>query len=211
MRVKTPHGVPLSWLAGLMLLAGCSPLDAGRVQAPAGVQNNSGLTDKVVLVDLEDRPVSPFDVPGARAFVFLFVRTDCPVSNRYAPEIQRLFRSYAGRNVAFRLVYPDPGDSAGAVQAHQKEYHLTVPALRDPHHALVRRAGARVTPEAAVFVPGRGEVYRGRIDDRYVDFGKERPASTQHDLADALDRILQGKPLTNSTTVAVGCYISERP
>ncbi len=201
----------LSWLAGLMLLAGCSPLDAGRVEAPAGVQNNAGVQADVVLVDLRGRSVSPFDAPGARAFVFVFVRTDCPVSNRYAPEIQRLFRTYAGRNVAFRLVYPDPGDSASAVQAHQKEYHLTVPALRDPHHALVRLAGARVTPEAAVFVPGRGEVYRGRVDDRYVDFGKERPAPTQHELANALDRLLAEKPITNSTTVAVGCYIAELP
>ena len=81
-------------------------------------------------------------------------------------------------------------------------------ALRDPTHALVKFVGATVTPEAAVYAGGR-VVYRGRIDDRYVDLGVERPAPTRHDLADALTASLAGKPAPHATTQAVGCFIAD--
>jgi hypothetical protein len=68
--------------------------------------------------------------------------------------------------------------------------------------------GVRVTPEAAVFVSGQ-IVYRGRIDNRYVAFGKTRPAPTAHDLEAALETILKGKPVTNATTTAIGCFIPD--
>jgi hypothetical protein len=81
-------------------------------------------------------------------------------------------------------------------------------ALRDPDHALVKAAGATITPEAAVFAGGH-VVYRGRIDDRYVDLGLERPAATKRDLADALTAVMSGKPVHPPTTQAVGCFIAD--
>ena len=80
--------------------------------------------------------------------------------------------------------------------------------MRDPKLALVKFAGATITPEAAVVVGGR-VVYRGRIDDRYVDLGRERPAPTQRDLFDVLTAIVAGKPVPHATTQAVGCFISD--
>ena len=50
-------------------------------------------------------------------------------------------------------------------------------------------------------------VYRGRIDDRYVDFGKARAEATQHDLLDALQAVVEGQPVPNPRTKSVGCYI----
>ena len=47
--------------------------------------------------------------------VLVFTTTDCPISNRYAPELERLHRDYGSRGVAFFLVYPDP-----AVEASQR-------------------------------------------------------------------------------------------
>jgi hypothetical protein len=52
-------------------------------------------------------------------------------------------------------------------------------------------------------------VYRGRIDDRYVDFGKTRPAPTNRDLERVLEAILAGKSLSSETTPAVGCFIPD--
>ena len=56
---------------------------------------------------------------------------------------------------------------------------------------------------------GRELVYLGRIDDRYVDFGKTRAAATTHDLAGALEAILDGRPVPESRTRAIGCFIPE--
>jgi hypothetical protein len=79
--------------------------------------------------------------------------------------------------------------------------------LRDPRHLLVKRAKVRVTPEAAVFAPDGQLLYHGRIDNRYVDFGKARPAATQHELKSVLEAIAHGRPVPLSETRAIGCYI----
>jgi hypothetical protein len=84
-----------------------------------------------------------------------------------------------------------------------------VHVLRDPRHALVKLATVTVTPEAAVYDRQRVLVYRGRIDDRYVSLGVERPAATQHDLQDALSATLGGQRVRQPTAPAVGCFISD--
>jgi hypothetical protein len=68
---------------------------------------------------------------------------------------------------------------------------------------------AQITPEVAVFDRERHLVYEGRIDDRYVDFFRERPAPTTHELDDALQAVLAGKPVAKSEVRGVGCYISD--
>ena len=161
------------------------------------------------VVDLENRTVDPFQrAGGAKAIVFLFTATDCPISNRYAPEVQRVYRAFADKGVRFFLVYPNPADGAAAIREHEKSFGYPAEALRDPKQTLVKLANATVTPEAAVFASGR-LVYHGRIDDRIVDLGRERPSPTVHDLDEALTAVLAGKPVARPVTQAVGCFIAD--
>jgi hypothetical protein len=158
---------------------------------------------------LAGHAIDPFGITDAKAIVFIFVSTDCPISNRYAPEIRRVEEAFARSGVRLWLVYGDPDTSSEAIRKHVTEYRLPQQVLRDPRHALVRLAQARVTPECAVFLPGGRLVYHGRIDNRYADLGKERPEASQHDLEEVLKAIVQGKPVPYSTGKAVGCYIPE--
>ncbi|HVS08665.1 MAG TPA: alkyl hydroperoxide reductase, partial [Planctomycetota bacterium] len=91
---------------------------------------------------------------------------------------------------------------------HAADYGIPFRALLDREHRLVEHAGVEVTPEAAVLGRDGSVLYRGRIDDRWVDFGKRRPRATRHDLRDALDAILAGGPAPPSSGRAVGCYIA---
>ena len=161
------------------------------------------------VLDLADRSVDPFAAADAQATVLVFVRTDCPTSNRYAPEVQRLFDEYASRNVAFWLVYVDRGETPVEIRRHLVEYGYQLPAVRDMRHALVDMSEATVTPEAAVFAPDGEVVYRGRIDNRYTEFGKGRPAPTRRDLEQALDAVLAGRRVLHARTQSVGCYIED--
>ena len=52
-------------------------------------------------VDLQGRAVDPLANAEARLSVLVFLRSDCPISNRYAPEIRRLHARFAPRGVAF--------------------------------------------------------------------------------------------------------------
>ncbi len=159
------------------------------------------------LLDLDGNEVDPLQSDAVS--VFVFTRTDCPISNRYAPEIRRIYERFEPQGVAFWLVYVDPDESAEVIRGHLADYAYPLPALRDPRHALVSLTGASVTPEAAVFVGPERMIYRGRIDDWYVDFGKSRAAATRHDLQDVLQALLDGHDVTPSTTPTVGCFIAD--
>ena len=147
--------------------------------------------------------------PPSQALLFLFVRSDCPISNRFAPEVRRLFEKFSPRGVSFWLAYPDRDEPVAEIRQHLEEYGLLGCVLRDPHHDLAKLAGASITPEAAVFSPQGELLYRGRIDDRFVDFGKARAAPTRRDLEEALEAILEGRPVPHPRTQAVGCYLSD--
>ena len=160
------------------------------------------------LVNLSGERVDPL-AAGDPAGVFLFMRSDCPIANRYAPELRRLHETFSSRGVRFWLVYVDPQEETEAIERHAEEYQVPGEILRDSHHDLVRLTGARVTPEAAVFDAGGRLVYRGRIDDRYPDFGKARAQPNRRDLKLALESVLQGEPVAEPETRAVGCFIAD--
>jgi hypothetical protein len=201
MRAKT-----LTAAVGVVTLTSIAALApaCGRADAPAEVPGEA-----IELVDLAGRPVDPFAASGLTADVFVFVRTDCPVSNRYAPELRRLAEEFGPRGVRFVLVYPNPDATAEAIRAHLQEYGLQMTALRDPEHRLVERTEVTITPEAVVFTPAGELVYRGRIDNRYVDFGKTRARASEHDLQRAIEAVLEGRSVATPRTQAVGCFIAD--
>ena len=147
--------------------------------------------------------------PGLRATAYIFTTTDCPVANRYAPDIQQLHREFAARGIRFRLVYVNPRESASEVRAHARKFGYQMEIVRDTTHDLVKRFGITVTPEAAVTDADGTLLYRGRIDDRYIDIGLDRPRATRHELQDALQAVVEGKPVPAAATPAVGCFVSD--
>ena len=159
-------------------------------------------------LDLNDRRVDPVQMSSGEITVLIFVRTDCPVSNRYAPTVQRMSEQFQGK-AKFWLVYPDKTATAKTIHKHLDEYHYKLPALRDPHHDLARRSGVSVTPEAAVFDVAGKLVYHGRIDNLYPAFGQARSAATTHELVDAIEATLRGEAPKVASTEAVGCYIAD--
>lgn len=179
----------------------------GVAPAARGVQSRD-----VVVTDLAGRRLKPLAASGVRATVFVFTRTDCPIAARYLPELERVQRRASSKAMAFWLVFLDRDEPVESIQAYLDTYGFHGRVLRDSDQALVRLAGATVTPEAAVFAHDAGEptlVYRGRIDDRYVDLGRARPAPTVRDLDDVLDAIGAGAPVRFRSTEAVGCVIAD--
>lgn len=169
-----------------------------------------GSTPRIALKDPDGRVVDPFlAAENSRAIVFLFASVDCPVSNRYAPEVRRLHDAFAPQNVAFWLVYPNPGESPDAVREHLQTFAYPVHALLDPRHELVKLANVSITPEAAVFTGSRTLAYHGRIDDRFVSLGVERPAATTRDLFNALTAVVAGRAPEHASAPAVGCFIAD--
>jgi thiol-disulfide isomerase/thioredoxin len=140
--------------------------------------------------------------------VLIFVRTDCPISNRYAPLLQEMNKKY-GQQASFRLVFPDRNESTDKIRHYLLEYNYQLPAIRDLDHALVKKTMAKATPEAAVFNVKGELVYHGRIDNLYEHIGQSRRSATTHELADAIEAASKGLNPRVLTTEAVGCFISD--
>ena len=171
----------------------------------------AAMTPTAVTVRDIDGRSWPLLAPVSGQFDLLFfMSTDCPISNRYAPEIRRVCSDYQARGVRCFAVYPDAAD-ADAVRRHRHEYGFdkSIPAFLDRDRPIVRGLQPQVTPEAAL-VSSSGVVYRGRIDDLYVDVGRSRRSPTRRDLKLALDAAIAGRPITPAVTDAVGCAIQGR-
>ena len=171
----------------------------------------AGATPTTQIRDVSGRALDPFKPAGAANVIF-FVQTDCPISNWYAPTIQRMCREYGARGVSCALIYEDI-ETAGTsletgIRTHLHEYRYSgIPAAADPTRVIASRAKATITPQTVV-VDRSGTVrYRGRIDNAYADFGKPRQQVTSHDLRDALDALLAGRPIPRPETEALGCFI----
>ena len=173
-------------------------------------KGNSATDSKIEVVNVQGEKVRPLAGAERIATVLLFVAQDCPISNSYAPEYNVIYNDYARHRVAFYVVYTETDSTLAAARKHAKDYNYACPALYDNTHKLVRRVGARVTPEVAVLSPDGTILYQGRIDDKYIDFGKMRHQASVHDLRRTLDEIVLNKPISVSRTKAIGCFIMQK-
>ena len=187
-------GNAIGHLALLLFIAGLPP---AAPAAPAGP----------LFRDINGVARHPLAPEEKMASVLIFYGQDCPISNSYAPEINRICASYT--NFAFYIVQVDPDLTRATAKEHARQYALQAPVLLDPEHRLVKRLKATVTPEAVIVGKKSQILYRGRIDDLYASLGKKRSAATQHDLREALDAISAGKPVKKKETKANGCLIQE--
>jgi thiol-disulfide isomerase/thioredoxin len=162
------------------------------------------------LIDTAGLTHTPADFAGKRAIVLFFVSTDCPLSNHYVPELNRIAQAYAPRGVAFYAVQGDATVPDADVRRHVADFGYSFPYLFDPEESLAAFTGAVSTPETAVLSPRGDLLYLGRIDNRLEDYGKQRVKITEFDLRDSLDAILAGKPVPRVRTKALGCAITRK-
>ncbi|MBC7526017.1 MAG: redoxin family protein [Chthonomonadaceae bacterium] len=171
-------------------------------KAPAEIMLKTASGEKVF-------PLRKDEKLPSKAKIFVFVAHDCPISNKYAPTLNTLTREYTPKGFQFYVVYTESDLKPETARKHAKEFGYTCPTLLDPKHKLSKRLGAKVTPQAFLLDKEGKIAYSGRIDDRFIDFGKERHRATVADLRNALDNTLAGKPISPKQTKSIGCYIPE--
>ena len=163
------------------------------------------LTDTAGIVHTER------ELAQAPAVILFFIAPDCPISQGYVPEMNRIAQAYAGRGVRVFGVQSDPSASDAAVRQHVADYKYAFPVLGDRRQQLVSHTGATVTPEAVLMTRTGALLYQGRIDNRVVSLGVRKPQATQFDLRSAIDAALAGRATSVTRTTAIGCTIVRTP
>jgi peroxiredoxin len=159
------------------------------------------------LKDIHRRSRSLGAFKDKKAFVVVFVGTECPLANLYIPSLIDLHQEYAGKGVEFLAINANAQDTFTQVSAHAQEREVPFAVLKDFNHKVADAFGAKRTPEAFLLDANRVIRYHGRIDDQYgIGYRKAKP--TRRDLKEAIDDLLAGKPVRTATTEVSGCLIA---
>lgn len=159
------------------------------------------------LPGVDGKTVSLKDLASSKAVVINFTCNHCPYAKAYEDRFNALAREFTPRGVAFVAINPNdavayPEDSFENMKKRAAEKGFVFPYLRDESQQVARAYGAVCTPHIFVVVNGK-IAYEGRIDDNW----KEPAAAKSHDLRDALEAILAGKPVPRPNTNPMGCSI----
>ena len=158
--------------------------------------------ENFTLPDYNGKSHSLSDYRESKAFVLMFIATQCPVSNAYNTRMVEIYKNYQDNNITFLGINSNKQESVTEIAKHSQENGFKFPVLKDDKNIIADKFEAQVTPEIFVLDSNFQVLYHGRIDDSQ----RENNVKSQ-DLRQALDEILAGKKVSSSETKAFGCTI----
>ncbi|XZE18368.1 thioredoxin family protein [Pirellulaceae bacterium SH449] len=148
-----------------------------------------------------------------KGLVVMFICNHCPYVKHVAPELARVSAEYMAKGIGFvgissNDIEKHPDDAPGLMAVEAKRQGYLFPYLFDEDQSAAQAYKAACTPDIFVFDSEMKLVYRGQLDD-------SRPKNdlplTGADLRQALDRILEGKPVSEDQKPSIGCNIKWKP
>lgn len=166
------------------------------------------------LKNVDEQFVSLSNYPDAKGFIVIFTCNHCPYAVAYEDRIIAINAKYAPLGYPVIAINPNdpevqPDDSFDKMIVRANEKGFTFPYLFDEGQKVYPLFGATRTPHVFVLNKEDGKNivrYIGAIDNNY-----ENPNDvTEKYLETALDELLAGKPVTQPTTVAIGCTVKTK-
>ncbi len=156
-------------------------------------------------VDGKRYSLSTFD--DKQIVVLIFMANRCPTARVYTERLKSVQADYSLRAVQLIAINSDNQyffslEAISKMKEISQERELNFPYLKDSDQSLAKKYGALVTLHAFVLDRKRILRYRGRIDD-----SRDPSKVTTHDLRNALDDILQDRPVRISETKPFACAI----
>ena len=150
------------------------------------------------------------DYKDKKAIAVVFSCNHCPTVKDYEDRMVQIQKDYADRGVVLVAINPNdsikyPEDSFDNMVLRAREKHFNFPYLRDEDQSVARAYGAERTPEVFLTDPRGVLRYHGRIDD-----SRDPQKIRSHDLRNALDALLKGRPISVVETEPHGCTVKWR-
>lgn len=142
-----------------------------------------------------------------RCRVFVFLSTECPVSNGSLPTLNRLRAKFASTPVDIWGVVSDPSVTREQAARHFAEFEVSFPILFDSSGLLLAALRPTHVPEAFVVDRHGKLVYRGAIDNAWEALGRRRANAEREYLVDAIGAALRDQAPEITTTEPIGCLI----
>lgn len=162
---------------------------------------------QISLLDLRGNKVTLGEIKNHKATAVIFLSPECPLCQSYTLTINKLINQYQGKGVSFIGIVPSKDFTLKSINDYRLTYKSSLKILRDENNELVQFLNASITPEVFLLNTNARVIYSGRIDNWAYELGKKRKVITDHNLKNAIEALLAGKPVTVSKTKAVGCFI----
>tara|TARA_R110002073_G_scaffold279026_1_gene443109 strand:+ start:383748 stop:384374 length:627 start_codon:yes stop_codon:yes gene_type:complete len=165
------------------------------------------------LKNIDGKLVSLSDYKDAKGFIVIFTCNTCPVSVANEDRILALDKKYKDLGYPVIAINPNnpevqPGDSFEQMKVRAKEKGFTFPYLLDDGQKIYPQYGASATPHAYVLQKEKAGLvvkYIGGIDN-----SSRNPANVKTKFVEnAIDALLEGKPVEVTLTRAIGCSIKK--
>jgi peroxiredoxin len=159
------------------------------------------------LLGVDGRTVGLADFSESEILVLVFTSNRCPTAKAYTERLNALQAEYRQRGVQLVLINSNdphlyPEESYERMVSLARESGYTFPYLFDAGQQVARAYGPTRTFHVFALDRERMLRYEGRFDDARV-----AASVTTHDLANALDDMLAGKPVRVPQTRAFGCSL----
>jgi hypothetical protein len=193
--------MPNSSLPGLAALTACLLLSAASVAAAPRVDNFR-------LLDHRGDAHELYYHKDASAVAIMIQGNGCPIVRNAIGDFQAVAEAYQDRGVRFLMLNANLQDNRDSIAREAEEFGITLPVLVDEAQLVGEALGVIRTAEVFVIDPnGWRLVYRGPMHDR-ITYEHQRAEARETYLADTLDALLAGEPVTTSQRDAVGCLVN---
>jgi thiol-disulfide isomerase/thioredoxin len=149
------------------------------------------------------------EIKGDIATVILFICNHCPFVKHVNAGLVKLANDYTGKGISFVAINSNdtaafPEDSPEQMKKVAATLHYPFPYLFDETQQTARDYQAACTPDFFVYDKNLQLAYRGQLDDARP--GNGLPV-TGRDIRDALDCLLDDRPVPVEQRPAIGCSI----
>lgn len=165
------------------------------------------------LRNIDGQNVSMADYSSAKGFIVVFTCNHCPFSKAYEDRVIALDKNFSTKGFPVLAINPnDPmayeEDSFENMKTRASQKGYTFPYLEDSQ-GVGKKFGARRTPHVFIVHKTDGKFilkYAGAVDDNAQDAS----GVTKKYVEEAINNLLDGKPIVTQTTRAIGCAIKWR-
>jgi len=149
------------------------------------------------------------DNKGIIGTVVIFICNHCPYVIHINTSLVNIANAYKNKGINFIAISSNdvqhyPQDGPEQMKANAEEQGYSFPYLYDESQEVARAFDAACTPDIFVYDKDLKLVYRGQLDD-------SRPSNaipvTGKDLTEALDALLESRPVLTTQKASIGCNI----
>lgn len=149
------------------------------------------------------------ELKGPKGTVVAFICNHCPFVLHIIPDLAQMAREYSQKGIYFVAISSNdiekyPQDSPERMTEFARTHGFSFPYLYDSTQEVAKAYDAACTPDLYLFDADLQLAYRGQFD-------ASRPGNTVpvtgRDLQDAMDALLEGRPIDPVQRPSIGCNI----